>query len=139
MSVHLIYKVCYFRNTLRTIARVFAPKAKNTAVQKDTLLYLTRQDIKNLAIRSWDMINSIRELWEGCEEGLVHVMSQNSLYSDNHHIYVSTLSAAVPSGIVAIKSLGLNNENTKKEPNPIGSLPIAPLRSVQLLDVSWRE
>ena len=106
-----------------------------------TLIYLARRDIENLGLTARDMIDAIQAMCEGREAGKVRAAPKSSIKPNDDCFYMSTLASADPPGYMAVKSLGLSENNSEHGLESIGSLitlfDAATGHPVAVMDGDW--
>ena len=106
-----------------------------------TLIYLARRDIENLGLKARDMIDAIQAMCEGREAGQVRAAPKSSIKPDDDCLYMATLASAGPPGYMAVKSLGLSENNSERGLESIGSLitlfDAASGHPVAVMDGDW--
>ncbi len=107
----------------------------------NTLTYLSRQDMEKLGLTSLDMVDAIQAMCEGREAGRVQAAPKSSIKPDDDRFYMSTLASADPPGYMAVKSLGLSENNSEHGLESIGSLitlfDAATGHPVAVMDGDW--
>ncbi len=78
--------------------------------------------MEKLGLTSLEMVNAVHTMCEGRETGWVQAAPKSSIKPSDSHFFMSTLASADPPGYMAVKSLGLSENNSRQGMESIGSL-----------------